>query len=333
MIFWPDCVALIIMIILQMSNLELMSDSCQLRRNGRTFPTIVNASNHVNWNSREKTDLLDILNKNGAVVFRNLGLQTAEEFNDFSMSFGLKPFGEGKGTRSPRDHVVDNVYTANNVVVEQSIPIHQDLSHQELFPTVLFFYCHKEPTTGGESPLALSDVVYQKIKEREPEFVRLLEKEKVRYTSKLPATTDLNCSLGSSWQDMFQTSDKAEAEKKTVALGNDYKWLPNDTFMIISKPKPVTRVHKITGQPTWFNQIQGICHVIKMDPKSPHNIILGNGEELPEKPLAVLEEIIHKETTDVDCRQGDVLLVDNVQAMHGKRAGTGPRKILVSFFW
>ena len=320
-------------IILQMSTIELMSDSCQLRRNGRTFPTIVNASNHVNWTSREKTDILDVLNKNGAVVFRNLGLQTAQEFNDFSKSFGLEPFGEGKGTRSPRDHVVDNVYTANNVVVEQSIPIHQDLSHQELFPTVLFFYCHKEPTTGGESPLALSDVVYQKMKEREPEFVRLLEKEKIRYTSKLPATTDLNCSIGSSWQDMFHTSDKAEAEKKAVALGNDYKWLPNDTFMIISKPKPATTVHKITGQPTWFNTINGIRHHKRTDPNTNHDIIFGNGVELPEKSLAVLEEIIDKETTDVDCRQGDVLLIDNVQAMHGKRAGTGPRKILVSFFW
>ena len=316
-----------------LKTLELLSDSFQLRRNGRTFPTIVNASNHVNWTSREKTDILDILNKNGAVVFRNLRLQTAAEFNDFSMSFGLEPFGEGKDSRSPRDHVVDNVYTANNVVVEQSIPIHQDLSHQEFFPTVLFFYCHKEPTTGGESPLALSDVVYQKMKEREPEFVRLLEKEKIRYTSKLPATTDLNCSIGSSWKDMFHTSDKAEAEKKAVALGNDYKRLPNDSLMIISKPKPATAVHKITGQPTWFNTISGIRHHKRTDPNTNHNIILVNGEELPEKPLEVLEEIIDNETTNVDCRQGDVLLVDNVQAMHGKRAGTGPRKILVSFFW
>ena len=165
------------MIILQMSTLELMSDSCQLRRNGRTFPTIVNASNHVNWTNREKTDILDILNKNGAVVFRNLGLRTAKEFDYFSMSFGLEPFGEGKGTRAPRDHVVENVYTANNVMVEKSIPLHHDLSHEEIFPVVLFFYCHEEPTTGGESSLALSDVVYQKMKEREPEFVRLLERE------------------------------------------------------------------------------------------------------------------------------------------------------------
>ena len=121
---------------------------------------------------------------------------------------------------------------------------------------------------------------------------------------------------------MFHTSDKAEAEKKTVALVNDYKWLPNDTFMIISKPKPVTVIHKMTGLPTWFNTINAIRQQLKIEPKFNHNIIMGNGEELPEKPLAVLEEIIHKETTDVDCRQGDVLLGDNVQAMHGERAGT-----------
>ena len=101
---------IIIMIILQMSTLEFMRECYQLRRNGRIFPTIVNASNHANWTKREKTDILDVLIKNGAVFFRNLGLQTAEEFNDFAKSFCLETFGEGKGSLSWRDHVIDNVY-------------------------------------------------------------------------------------------------------------------------------------------------------------------------------------------------------------------------------
>ena len=83
---------------------------------------------------------------------------------------------------------------------------------------------------------------------------------------------------------MFHTSDKSEAEKKAVALGNDYKWLPNDTFMITSELKPVTRVHK--GLPTWFNPIHGMHQHLKIYPSYNHNIILGNGEALPEKNIS-----------------------------------------------
>uniref|UniRef100_A0A251UMN7 Putative tauD/TfdA-like domain-containing protein n=1 Tax=Helianthus annuus TaxID=4232 RepID=A0A251UMN7_HELAN len=50
------------------------------------------------------------------------------------------------------------------------------------FPSKLFFFCEEEPGEGGETPIVLSKVIYEKMKEKQPEFVGKLEKHGVKYT-------------------------------------------------------------------------------------------------------------------------------------------------------
>ena len=80
-----------------------------------------------------------------------------------------------------RTKVVGNVYTASESPPEFMIPFHHEMAHLNDYPLILFFYCDIPAKEGGNTPLALSNVIYRKMAEREPDFVNRLEKEGLRY--------------------------------------------------------------------------------------------------------------------------------------------------------
>ena len=72
---------------------------------------------------------------------------------------------------------------------EKFIPFNEVIRMVKLqvpeFPKRLLFFCEEEPGSGGETPIVLSHVVYEKMKERHPEFVSRLEEHGLSYTKVL----------------------------------------------------------------------------------------------------------------------------------------------------
>jgi hypothetical protein len=54
------------------------------------------------------------------------------------------------------------------------------------FPSNLFFYCDVPSVQGGETPLCLSNAVYERINAERPEFVQKLKDKGVIYTRIMP---------------------------------------------------------------------------------------------------------------------------------------------------
>lgn len=79
----------------------------------------------------------------------------------------------------------------------------------------LFFFCEEEPQSGGETPIVLSHRVYERMRERYPEFVERLEKHGLIYTRILGAGDDPSSPIGRGWQSTFLTNDKAIAEERS----------------------------------------------------------------------------------------------------------------------
>ena len=93
------------------------------------------------------------------------------------------------------------------------------------FPKHLFFYCDTEPAEGGETPICLSNVAYEKINKLRPEFVKDLKEKGVKYTRILPEQDDSSSAIGRGWQSTFLTKDKATAEEKCTEHGGSFEWL------------------------------------------------------------------------------------------------------------
>lgn len=82
------------------------------------------------------------------------------------------------------------------------------------YPTKLFFFCEVEPANGGETPIVLSHVIYERMRDKYPDFVEKLEKHGLIYTRVLPEEDDPSSPIGRGWKSTFLTNDKSVAEPR-----------------------------------------------------------------------------------------------------------------------
>lgn len=64
------------------------------------------------------------------------------------------------------------------------------------FPSNLFFFCDIPSTDGGETPIVLSNVVYEQVNSEMPEFVADLKQKEVKYTRIIPEEDDSQSAIG-----------------------------------------------------------------------------------------------------------------------------------------
>ena len=64
------------------------------------------------------------------------------------------------------------------------------------FPSHLFFFCDLEPKEDGETPICLSNVVYEQMNREKPDFVNTLKEKGVKYTRVIPEEDDSTSAIG-----------------------------------------------------------------------------------------------------------------------------------------
>lgn len=102
------------------------------------------------------------------------------------------------------------------------------------FPSKLFFFCEIEPKKGGETPIVLSHIIYEKMKEKHPDFVQQLEEHGLMYIRVLGEGDNPASPIGRGWKSTFLTDDKSIAEQRCVAYIICWSLLPNSCFAAAS---------------------------------------------------------------------------------------------------
>ena len=155
----------------------------------------------VDWARAHRGYIRQELFKHGGLLFRGFDLPTVDAFEQFVGEIGGGLL-EYKERSSPRLRVGGRVYTSTEYPADQQIFLHNENSYQRTFPKVIGFYCVTPAAKGGETPLADVRNVYQKI----PSSIReKFERKRVMYVR------NFGEGMGLSWQDVFQTKDRAEA--------------------------------------------------------------------------------------------------------------------------
>ena len=67
-------------------------------------------------------------------------------------------------------------------------------------PTHILFYCEIPAPIGGATPLVISNEVYRRVKEAEPEFIDAIENQGVRYVRVIPEFDDPTSAIGRGWR-------------------------------------------------------------------------------------------------------------------------------------
>jgi alpha-ketoglutarate-dependent taurine dioxygenase len=233
---------------------------------------------------------------------------------------------------TPRTRVSGRVFTSTKYPADQTIPLHNEMSYSDFWPDALFFACITPSDTGGETPIADSARVHARI----PAEVReRFERDGVMYVRNYGHGMDL------SWQEVFQTDDRARLDAFCRAHGIEAEWLGGERLRTRHVVQASLRC-PATGERVWFNQAH-LFHVSSLPPQVerelresfaedelPRNALHGDGSALQPEELAAIRAAYAAEEIARPWRDGDVLVLDNVQFAHGRRPFAGKRSILVA---
>lgn len=321
-----------------MLNIEAISVAGQQSYGGAAFPLVLACQSPqapldatTAWVESQRDELEGQLAEHGAILFRGFPLATAQDFDAFIAGFGFPNFAyKDSLSNAVRTNFTERVFSANEAPADVTIFLHHEMAQTPIFPSKLFFFCEQAAETGGATPLCRSDVLYEQLAERCPDFLRACEEQGLRYTNVMPSLDDPASGMGRSWQSTFRRDTREQAEARMSQLGYSWEWL-DDGCLRATTPR-LQAVREISpGRKTFFNQLIAAFKGWKDRRNDPSKAItLGDGTPLDRDAVILAADMAEALTFDVPWQNGDVALVDNYVVMHGRRTFTGQRKILAS---
>ncbi|XP_028769329.1 clavaminate synthase-like protein At3g21360 [Neltuma alba] len=303
---------------------------------GIQFPSVVSPTSSSSLSRLthsihfHKQFLESLLLESGAVLLRGLPVNTASDFNEVVEAFGYEELPY-LGGNAPRRNVVGRVYTANEAPPDQKIHFHHEMAQLPAFPSKLFFFCDVLPASGGETPIVPSHIVYEKMKERHPEFVEQLEKHGLIYIRVLGEEDNPSSPIGRGWKSTFLTQDKIVAEKRAARLGMKLEWLEDGGVKTIMGPIAGIKQDEARQRKIWFNSLVAAYTGWKDERNDPANAVtFGDGKPLPGDVVHDCLRILEDESVAVPWQKGDVLLIDNLAVLHSRNTYKPPRRVLAS---
>ena len=296
----------------------------------------------VTWASVHADQIKAIVNQAGVAFIRGLPIKTAEDFRAVCAAIepNLRPYTGGD---SPRTGLTDKVYTSTEYDAALEVLLHNELSYAGWSPSLVFFSCLLPSLTGGETHIADGRAVYQNI----PESLRLRFEEKgIIYLQHL-WDAEGKPGIGKCWQETFETEDRQAAENYLQDAGMEWQW--TNYGIRTRAPHDAVVVHPGTGARCWWNQADqwhrdlagvktsfGAADDPRFDPATAgeetlgNHVIYGDGSEISVEDLLTVRRVSTSLEVVFPWYQGDMMVIDNILAMHGRKPFTGPRQVVVA---
>jgi alpha-ketoglutarate-dependent taurine dioxygenase len=290
----------------------------------------------IAWAGEHRTLLDEWLHRDGAILLRGFGIETAEAFRNAAAA--IRPeLMSYVGGDSPRSSVGDRVYTSTEFPPHMEIGLHNELSYTRSWPSRVFFCCLVAAERGGETHIADSRRV---LAELDPAVRERFSGRGVVYRQHL---RDVGVSgPGKSWQESFETDRREEVERICAAGEFEYQWTERGLRTALHNPGVLT--HPATGETCWFNQAD-MWHAsfdtvkaqetidegaIRDEDRLGCHASYGDGSEIPIADLEQVRSACARSEVTFPWVAGDMLVLDNILAMHGRKPFAGARKVLVA---
>ena len=282
------------------------------------------------WAADERATLDGWLHRAGAVLFRGFGFADAATFRAFAEA--VRPaLRNYVGGDSPRHQVARQVYTSTEFPADLEIHLHNELSYAGWWPERLFFFCRIAAASGGETPLADGRRIYARM---EPAVRRRFAERGIRYIQRLHDGNGPP-GPGRSWQETFETAEAAAAEAHCRAAGASFAWTPRGLETTTAGPGVLT--HPVTGEVCWFNQADqwhqasdGVKQRAGGAGEAACHATFGDGAPIAAADIAAVRAAYRACEVALPWAAGDVLVIDNRLALHGRKPFAGPREVLVA---
>lgn len=301
---------------------------------GETFPLVITPTvtelDAVEWATHNHEFIQTQLQQHGGILFRNFGLQTPADFEQFAQGICPQLFGEYGDL--PREGISGKVYGSTPYPADKAILFHNESSHLHCWPLKIWFFCAQPAQEGGETPIVDCRKLYQHL---HPQIREKLAQKQLMYVRTFTEGLDVG------WPEFFHTSDRTVVEKYCNQAGIRCQWLP-DNGLRTEKIQPAIAKHPQTGDWVFFNQIL-LHHISCLDAsvreslislfgenKLPRNVYYGDGSAIEDETIAEIAALYENLAVTFSWQQGDVVMLDNMLAAHSRNPFVGPRKIVVA---
>ena len=283
------------------------------------------------WIAKNAVSLGTQAAAHGAVLLRGLPLATPEDFDAAVTAFGFPNFSYADSlSNAYRLNFTERVFSANEAPPEVTIFLHHEMAQTPIYPSKLFFFCQSAPETGGATPICRSDILWERLTSERPSFAADCKYKGLKYSNVMPAKADTQAGMGRSWQSTFSAETREAAEARMTDLGYTWKWQSNGDLRATTPVLPAVR-NLGDGRHSFFNQLIAAFNGWKDTRNDPSKAVtFGDNTLLDPEDVATASALADNCTFDLLWQSGDLALVDNYTAMHGRRTFTGPRKILAS---
>ncbi len=318
---------------LRLSQEQLVSKS--YLDSAKQFPLLMQPGvqnlNLVAWTIEHRAEVEEELMRHGAILFRGFDIQSISDFECFvrAISPDLMSYRE---RAAPRMEVGRKIFTSTEYPADQHIPLHHEMSYSHNWPMKLWFFCVQPAQQRGGTPIANDRIIFDLIDSRIKE--RFLEK-KVMYVRNYGEGVDL------SWQEAFQTNDRSVVEEYCRKAHTEVEWRDINRLRT-RQVRQVLATHPKTGETVWFNHAH-MFHMSNLEPavresllsefkedELPRNAFYGDGSPIETSVLDEIRDIYRRTAVTFQWQRGDVLMLDNILASHGREPFIGPRQIVVA---
>ena len=223
------------------------------------------------------------------------------------------------------------VLTTNESPPSEPIPFHHELAQTPDAPDYICFFCQvNDDCEGGSTPLIRSDMIYDYLNGKYPEFVAKIEELGVKYRRVAPEEDDASSALGRSWKSAFQCSTREEAETAAAAQGSTLEWRENGDCRIVSQRLPAVKVGS-NGNKVFFNQvIAAYTGWIDSRNTPTEAVVFSDDTPLPGDILTDLAAYMDANKCAFTWAPGKFVIADNTLVMHSRQPFNGRRRVLAA---
>ncbi|WP_206671051.1 TauD/TfdA family dioxygenase [Streptomyces sp. CB01881] len=284
------------------------------------------------WTEENREAIRGHLLKHGAVLFRGFsGLREVSDFEHVISCIGGGDLLRYSYASTPRTQVSGGVYTSTEYPADQEIPLHNEMAYARQWPMKLGFYSVTAAQEGGETPLADSRRIFQRI----PADIRdRFVSRNVMYVRNYGEGLDL------SWQEVFDTTEQSAVEEFCHRSGIEFEWKRGGGLRT-RQVCQAALAHPVTGDQVWFNQAH-LFHVSSLaenvrssllaafaEEDLPRNAYYGDGSPIDPADLETIRQVLREEEIAFPWQSGDIAVVENMLVAHGRRPFKGPRRVVV----
>ena len=283
------------------------------------------------WLKDIAAEVEEAVHAHGAVVIRGLPMTEVEHFaaiRNVLMS-ERTPYRE-KAT--PRSELGQDVFSSTDLPPSQPIRMHNENSYTLTFPGLLMFGCLTAPADGGATPTADCRKVLQALPESVVARMREVGWQLLRVYSE---------HISLDWRTSFATQDPQQVERYCAENLIGFAWR-DDGSLRTAQIRPGIIAHPVTGEQTWFNHMlfwnswaldEDVREALldEFGPDGlPFGTAFGDGGPPSDAELTAIQAAYDSATVRQSWEPGDVMLVDNILAAHGRDPFRGNRQIVVA---